>query len=242
MSYSLMSGGRCLKKILLCAITLALCGCALGNGYGVTINQEEQDTEYATVYAEILEFRGIKNKEYQSELNLSISDTVEGAISQFDALAQEAQATLPAGVKSALKITQNVKRNSDGIISFVTEHYIYTGGAHGTTSWYPRTVDTLAESPHDLTLGELFTVDDYVDRLNASIKQKVTDNPDLYSELWEEPKVTEKNQNRFYLTDENLVIYFPPYELSYYAKGFVEFPISYEELSPILIERLKVHS
>lgn len=240
MSYSLMNGGRCLKKILMCALALTLCGCTFGDGYSVTINQEEQDTEYATVYAEILEFSGIKNKEYQSELNLSISDTVEGAISQFDALAQEAQATLPEGVKSALKITQDVKRNSNGIISFVTEHYIYTGGAHGTTSWYPRTVDTLAENPHDLKLGELFTVDDYIERLNAIIKQKVTDNPDLYSELWEEPIITEQNQNRFYLTDENLVIYFPPYELSYYAKGFVEFPISYEELSPILIERLKV--
>lgn len=242
MSYSLINGGNRLKKILLCAITLALCGCTLGDGYAVIINEEEQETEYATIYAEILEFSGIKNKEYLSELNLSISDTVEGAISQFDALAQEAQASLPPGVKSALKITQNVKRNSDGMISFVTEHYIYTGGAHGTVSWYPRTIDSLAENPHDLSLGELFTVDDYMDRLNAIIKQKVTDYPDLYSELWEEPKVTERNQNRFYLTEDKLVIYFPPYELSYYAKGFVEFPISYEELNPILIDKLKVHS
>lgn len=242
MSYSLMNGGKSLKKILVCIIAFALCGCTFRDSYDVKINQEEQDTEYANVYAEILEFGGIKNKEYQSELNLSISETVEGAISQFDALAQETQETLPAGIKSALKITQDVKRNSEGIISFVTENYIYTGGAHGTVSWYPRTVDTLAENPHDLTLGELFTADDYMDRLNVIIKRKVTDNPLLYSELWAEPIVTEKNKNRFYLTDENIVIYFPPYELSYYAKGFVEFPLSYEELSPILIERLKDHS
>ncbi len=240
MSYSLRDGGMRLKKVLAGILSLILCGCSFNDGYSVTIKQEEQETDYSSVYAEIIEFRGIKNKEYQSQLNLSISDNTEDAIHQFDSIAQEAQKTLPAGVKSSLYITQKVKRNTDDFISFIMEHYIFTGGAHGTTSWYPRTIDVTSDNPHDLNLGELFTVDDYLDKINAIIKMKVEDNPDIYSELWEEPIVTKENENRFYLTDESLVIFFPPYELSYYAKGFIEFPIELKELSPYLIDKLKV--
>ncbi len=240
MSYSLRDGGMRLKKVLAGVLAFALMGCSFNEGYGVTIKQEEQETDYSSVYAEILEFRGIKNKEYQSQLNLSIAEDIEDAIYQFDSIAQEAQKTLPAGVKSSLYITQKVKRNSTDFISFVMEHYMFTGGAHGTTSWYPKTIEVTGDNPHDLTLGELFTVNDYLDKINAIIKQKVEDNPDIYSELWEEPIVTKENENRFYLTDENLVIFFPPYELSYYAKGFIEFPIELKELSPYLIDKLKV--
>lgn len=231
-----------LKKFLAGVITFILCGCSFNDGYGVSVKQEEQETEYSTVYAEILEFKGIKNKEYQSQLNISITDNVEDAIHQFDSIAQEAQPTLPAGFKSSLYITQKVKRNTREFISFIMEHYMFTGGAHGTTSWYPRTIDVTEEMPHDLTLGELFTTDDYIDKINSIIKKKVEENPDIYSELWEEPIVTKENESRFYLTNENLVIFFPPYELSYYAKGFIEFPIELKELSPYLIDKLKVHS
>lgn len=240
MSYSLRDGGMTLKKVLAGILSLTLMGCSFNNGYSVSVKQEEQETDYSSVYAEILEFRGIKNKEYQSQLNLSISDNIEDAIYQFDSIAQEAQETLPEGVKSSLYISQKVKRNTTDFVSFVTENYIFTGGAHGTTSWYPRTINVTAENPHDLTLGELFTIDDYLDKINAIIKQKVEDNPDIYSELWEEPIVTKDNENRFYLTDDSLVIYFPPYELSYYAKGFIEFPIELKDLSPYLIDKLKV--
>ena len=67
----------------------------------------------------------------------------------------------------------------------------------------------------------------------------IEENPDIYSELWEEPHITADNKNRFYMTDTELVIFFPPYELSYYAKGFVEFKIPLEELYDILDERYK---
>lgn len=242
MSYSLKNGGMRLKKVLASILVVILCGCSFNDGYGVTVKQEEQESDYSTVYAEIIEFRGIKNKEYQSQLNLSIEDNVWDAIHQFDSIAQEAQKTLPQGVKSSLYITQKLKRNTNDFISFIMEHYMFTGGAHGTIMWYPRTVDVTAQTPHDLTLDELFEVNDYIDKINAIIKQEVGENPDIYSELWEEPVVTKENENRFYLTQDELVIFFPPYELSYYAKGFIEFPIELKELSPYLTDKLKVHS
>ena len=78
-----------------------------------------------------------------------------------------------------------------------------------------------------------------MEKLNSIISEMVTKNPDKYSEMWAEPKITEENKNRFYLTDTDLVIFFPPYELSYYAKGFIEFPIPLESINPILNERYR---
>lgn len=216
--------------------------CGMPGGISGSVHKEEQESEYSCVCAEILEFRGIRNREYQSELNLSIEEDVCDAIGEFDAIAQESAKDLPDGVKSTLYITQCVKRTKDGILSFVSEHYIYTGGAHGVTTWYPRTIDTCEENPHDLTLDELFAVDDYTDKLNVIIEKMAEENPDRYSELWAKPTVTQENQNRFYLTDDELVIYFPPYELSYYAKGFIEFPIPLDELTPILNDRYKTEN
>ena len=228
------------KRLVVGAFIILFSGCAmLSSGYGIEIKKEEQETDYSSVYAEIIEFSGFKNKEYQSELNLELSDEVADAISSFDALAFEASETLPLGVKSTLNITQKVRRNSDDIISFITENYIYTGGAHGSTAWYPKTIDVASDEPHVLSLGELFSDSDYLKKLNSIINTMVESNPDKYSELWAKPEVTAENEWRFYMTVSDLVIFFPPYELSYYAKGFIEFPIPLSELNPILNDNFK---
>lgn len=225
------------KRLVVGVMAIMLSGCTFfSDGYGVSIKKEEQESEYSSVYAEIIEFDGFSNKEYQSELNMSVQDDIKDAIGQFDALALEAKESLPKGVKSVLNIRQNLKRNSKNIISFISEHYIYTGGAHGSTSWYPETIEVTAKKPHNLALGELFSDKDYIKKLNTIISTMVKENPDKYSELWEKPEITSENENRFYMTDTDLVIFFPPYELSYYAKGFIEFPIPLDSLNGILKE------
>lgn len=224
-----------------CAAALAAllaAGCAAGGGFSAVITKEEQETDYSAVYAEIISFGGLSNKEYESELNSGIEELVRGAIAEFDSLAQEAAQSLPAGVKSDLRITQDVKRNSGGIVSFVTEQYTYLGGAHGNTVRYPETIDTRSENPHNLELSELFTDDSYIERINNLIAAEVKAEPEKYGELWAEPVITETT--KYYLTDEELVIWFPPYELSYYAKGFIEFPIGLEDISGFLKEEYRI--
>ena len=223
----------------LLGVVMMISGCSGLGKPDYKIHQEEQETDYSTVYAEVVEFDGFKNEEYQSELNMSVHNDVLNAIEQFDSLALEAKESLPAGVRSALKITQDVKRIKDGIISLVSEHYIYLGGAHGNSSYKPLTVDINSEVPHNLKLSELFEDEKYADKINFIIEQMVQADPQRYSELWAKPHISGDNEDRFYLTDTELVIYFPPYELSYYAKGFVEFNIPLSELSPILNERYR---
>lgn len=230
-----------IKKGAAVLIALTIVGCSSDNGYRTEISNEEYETDYSTVYAEIIEFGGMENREFQSELNEQIEDDVKNSIGAFDSLAQEVADTLPEGVKSALSIRQNVKRNSGGIISLITEEYVYLGGAHGTTSWLPYTADARSEEPHILEIRELFKDEDgYIDTINRLIDELVTNNPETYSELWAEPHITKEDQRQFYLTDEELVIFFPPYELSYYAKGFIEFPIRLSEIAGELKDQFKV--
>lgn len=224
------------KQISICAAVLILVsGCSMDNGYRYITNKEEQETDYSSIYAEVTEFSGFANKEYESELNMLIRDNIKNEINEFDVLAQESAKEIPAGVKSDMHISCSVKRNTKSALSFVTERYIYTGGAHGTTTWYPYTVAPLSEDPHDLELSELFVENtDYLEVINRIITDTVLSDKEKYNELWAEPKLTKEAENRFYLTDTELVIYFPPYELSYYAKGFIEFPIRLSEISGIV--------
>lgn len=205
--------------------------CSGEGEYGTKISTEEQESEYSSVYAQVIEFSGFSNKEYQSELNMQISEGIEKSVNEFDDVARESSSLLPPGVKSIMKITQNVKRNSGGIISFIEEGYIYLGGAHGNTMWTPRTIDLRMENPHILEFNELFTDERYIGKINNLIDELIKENPEKYSELWAEPHITEDFKTQFYLNDEELVIFFPPYELSYYAKGFVEFPIRFNDLT-----------
>ncbi len=240
MSYPLKRGSIVYKRLVAGGLAIILSGCTLfSDGYSVKIHKEEQESDYSSVYAEIIEFDGFKKKGYQSELNMSTEEDVAKAIKSFDALALEAKESLPKGVKSALNITQKIKRNTTDIISFITEIYTYTGGAHGTTVWEPKTIDVTSENPHNLKLNELFSDKDYMTKLNAIISAMVEENPEKYGELWARPEITAENENRFYMTDTDLVIFFPPYELSYYAKGFIEFPIPLQKLNTILKDRYK---
>lgn len=222
------------------AVIMIVSACGENGIYKTEITKEEQETDHSSVYAEIIQFDGFSNAEFESELNEQIASDVRSAIGEFDGLASGASQTLPTGVKAALSIKQSIKRNSGGIISFVTENHTYLGGAHGITAWQPYTANVTSDDPHILELRELFDDEEgYADTVNRMIDELVAQKPEEYSELWAEPHITEENQRDFYLTDEDLVIYFAPYELSYYAKGFIEFPLRLSELNGYLKEEFR---
>ena len=234
-----------IKKIITAAagaaMMLSVTGCGADGVYGTSISKEEQETDYSSVYAEIIEFHGFPDREYQSLLNEQIEEDVKGAIDDFDSEAAETE--LPAGVKAALSIKQNVKRNSGGIISFITENYTYLGGAHGITRWLPYTVNAASDAPRILELRELFEDEEgYVNTINRMIDELIAQKPEEYTELWAEPHITLEQQRQFYMTDEELVIFFPPYVLSYYAKGFIEFPLRLTELNGYLKEEFRTEA
>ncbi|MGN0148919.1 MAG: DUF3298 and DUF4163 domain-containing protein [Clostridia bacterium] len=225
------------RLILILGVFLLLYGCAPYRSAHFMITPKQYETDFSSVEAEELSFSGMENTDFQTELNTKLSDELSSSLINFDSLAQENSSNVTMGNKSVFNNKWEEKYNKNNFISLINEEYIYLGGAHGSTAWYPLNIDTAAGKT--LTLDDLFSDPGYKDTLNRMINELIEKNPDEYKDLWEKPEIKESNQKDFYILDNKLVIFYQPYDLSYYARGFVEFPLKLEELSGHLKEEYR---
>lgn len=130
----------------------------------------------------------------------------------------------------SLTLTQKVTLNRSGIVSIVGECHSYTGGVHDNLSRIVKNIDT--KNGRQITFDDLFSDDGYISRINSYIEVLSEQKPEKFSELWKNPIVTK--EQKFYLTPDNIVVFFDPYKLSYYAKGFIEIEIPYDEITSFL--------
>lgn len=234
------AGGKAvyMKRFLLVLMAMfVLCGCSRSETARITVTPRQYETDISTVEAEELSLSGMKNSEFEEELNKKFCEELSSALVAFDTLAQESSDKVVMGNKSVFNNKWDTKRNSDEFLSLVNEQYIYLGGAHGNTAWYPTNID--AQSCAVLKLDDLFEDKGYKETLNRLITALVEENPEEYADLWEKPEIRDSHQADFYIDDSHLVIFFQPYALSYYARGFVEFPIKLEDLSGQLKEEYR---
>jgi hypothetical protein len=109
--------------------------------------------------------------------------------------------------------------------------YIYMGGAHGMPVMEAINIDTINNKV--LRFEDLFIKVDYEKILLKEIQ-----------DLWLKDEVYEFGfakevdylplDSAFYFEEGNLNVFYPPYELASYARGFVEFSIPLAKLSEIL--------
>lgn len=226
------------KKVL-CAglvLTVLLTSCA---AIGVKVNKSENkyETDYSEVTAEGIQLSGLPGAEFEKSINAELKQQVDSSLVAFDSLAAENSSNVRMGNRCILNITWEEKYNKNGFLSVVEEEYVYTGGAHGTTVRIPKNIDITGEKV--VKLKDLFMDEGYVTTLNRLINERLSEHSDEYSELWEKPEIKEEHQENFYIQDDKLVIFFQPYELSYYARGFVEFPLPLDELSGYMKEEYR---
>jgi len=124
-----------------------------------------------------------------------------------------------------------LKTNERGILSLVLNNYAFSGGAHGMTIMKSLTFDL--ETGKQYCLNDLFKHgSNYIDVLSEIIKEQIEER-DI-------PLLTEFDRIRpdqdFYIADKALVIYFQLYELTAYAYGMPQFPISVYEIQDIIKE------
>ncbi len=226
-----------MKRLLFCVflLTVCLCGCSADEAAKITITDKQYETDYSIVNAQLLQLEGLADTEFQDSFNAQLSERLEAGAAEFDKLARETAGDTSA--KYTFDVTQDVKYNKNDFVSFVEERYVYLGGAHGNTMRYPSNIDT--PGAKTVTLGDLFEGEGYKDTLNRLIDEQVAENPEEYKDLWAKPEITPAHQSDFYISDGNLVIFFPPYELSYYARGFVEFELPLDELAGYLKEEYR---
>ncbi len=117
-------------------------------------------------------------------------------------------------------------------ISFLSQNYDYTGGAHGMPYWIGYVFNL--QTGEELSLPDIIEIDD------ITLKELVTK---YFTKMYdEEPEAYWGNavdtvyeytnlESPFYLNEEGIVFYFGPYDLAPYAGGFQEIMVPYSEFN-----------
>ncbi|KPI57040.1 hypothetical protein IM33_02245 [Clostridioides difficile] len=194
----------------------------------------------------------VKNDEYlESTINMpvitnsnkiverSTNDKIKNDIFEFyNKSYKEAKQYLKDNPDEENKFVANVdfelKKNTDSALSIKVRYYTYSGGAHGFYQDIAYNVDM--RTGKFLELMDLFkdntkykeVIDEEIKRQIAELEKKDEENVGIYNF-----KGIKENQN-FYLQDENLVIYFDLYDITPYAAGIPEFSIDKKLISSML--------
>lgn len=175
----------------------------------------------------------IENKEIEKNINEKIKNEI---MKSYYSVEEDAKSYLSNTPKEYIKpyiynVNFDVKKNSDNMLSILIKYYQHSGGAHGF--YENKSYNIYIEDGKNLSLKDLFKESsDYVKVINEIIRKKIKDGQDgAYSF-----KSISDNQ-KFYIEDDKLVIYFDLYEIAPFAAGIPEFNIDINDISHILNEK-----
>lgn len=123
-----------------------------------------------------------------------------------------------------------VKKNTINTISILIKYYKYSGGAHGYYEYVPYNIDL--RNGNNLTLKDIFKKDiDYKEIIDKEVEKQIKELGKKEKDL---DKVYDfygiKENQKFYLKDDKIVIYFDLYDIAPYAAGIPEFPITIDHI------------
>lgn len=210
-------------KIISAAIAVSLLTSCKG---GVDINTVDKSykTDSITVTAPIPQLSGLSSKDLQKTINDEYMSISTELLNNFNEAAKD------TGEQSVFEMNTTPYYDRKNLLSVVTQIDYFAKRNHKSSFRITKNVDT--KNCIELNLGDLFSDDSYIDMINSRIEEEITENSDKYRDLWEKPKLSQ-NQ-RFYIDGENIVLFYPPYELSYYERGFVEIPVSLDDMDGYL--------
>lgn len=117
-----------------------------------------------------------------------------------------------------------VVNNDSKILSLYIDYYQFTGGAHGITTRIAYSVDK--STGKILNIKDLFKDNyNYKNIIDEEIKKEISKDKDKYFDEGKVFKGIDDNV-KFYISGDNLIIYYGTYELAPYVAGIIEFPIS----------------
>lgn len=123
-----------------------------------------------------------------------------------------------------------VKKNTSNAVSILVKYYKYSGGAHGYYEYVPYNIDL--RNGNNVTLKDIFKEDkDYKTTINKEIENQIKELGKKEKDL---DKIYDfygiKENQKFYLEDGKIVVYFDLYDIAPYAAGVPEFPIVVENI------------
>ena len=173
-----------------------------------------EKTKTINVDVIIPQINGLDNIEREKVINKQILDHTNMWISEGKKSSIDMNPTIPYDYTSRYKVT-----NKENILSFYIDYYQFNGGAHGITNREVYNIDI--KSGQYIELKDLFANDfDYKAYINEEIKKEINKNPENY--FMDSFKGIKEDQ-KFYIQNNKLVIHFPYYEIAPYVAGMPEF-------------------
>ena len=179
--------------------------------------------------------KGLKDSQYQEELNHLIKTHTEENIKKFEEDV-EGLKKLDIEWKPQMIVGYDVKSCED-ILSIVVDTYIFTGGAHGSSRRDYYNIDI--DKNQTIQLSDLFKDgSDFKsiinDQINNEINRQIKDEAKSYF-TDDEKFVTIDDSHDFYIDkDGNIVITFQPYDITPWYMGHPEFKIPNKSIAHIL--------
>lgn len=204
---------------------LSLCVLAsCGKGVRIENTDKSYSTDTIFVDAKIPKIVGLGSESFAESVNNEYEEVLEDLLEDFSENARE------TGDKSTFTVQTTEHYNKNGFFSVVTEVNSCTRNTHKMCRRIAKNIDT--RLCKEVSLSDLFEGDSYIDMINARLSEAVEAGGEKFSGLWEKPKLSQ-NQD-FYIDESSLVLYYPPYELSYFERGYVEIPLALEDMSGYL--------
>lgn len=191
---------------------------------------KEQDIDIMTVSMELPILEG-DNPAYMA-INEFFEDVKMQYIGSGDQLAENARFSITDEyfIPYSFDLIFNILYNHHGILCISLDGYVFTGGAHGYPIKEVFTFDLTSGSL--LKLSDLITIDkeEFSNYITEEFMRMYEEAPDEYWEdapyIVQEDTLNIDNMN-FYLDDEGICIFYFPYDLGSYARGFVDIVIPY---------------
>lgn len=227
---------KCLKIAILVAMMLSTVfesypqSLLISSEYNYTYSQVEvvdkiynSANDYLKVDVIIPQVDKLHNKNKQDEINNIIITWTEEWINDAKTIADEYFLNGPApGIPYELFARYNLNK-IHSTLSFYIDYYQFTGGAHGITTRKAYTLDN--STGNLLSIGDLFKEGyNYKRKIDDLIRLEIENNPEIYFTGKEGFNGIDSN-TKFYIDNDNLVIYFGQYEIAPYVTGIPEFNI-----------------
>ncbi|MGL4848549.1 MAG: DUF3298 and DUF4163 domain-containing protein [Clostridium sp.] len=120
--------------------------------------------------------------------------------------------------------TYKVAKNDNNLVSLYIDYYQFAGGAHGMS--YKEAYNIDKRTGQLLNLSDFFKENyNYKEKIDSLIREEINKDKEKYFDGGGDFKGVD-NKTRFYINDNNLVIYYGLYEIAPYASGIIEFNLS----------------
>ena len=181
----------------------------------------KEKTSFINIDVEIPQIVGLVSRKKEEEINNEILEWTNLWIKDTKDTSEKLMPTIPYELQARYLVT-----NNKDILSFYTDYYQFSGGAHGITTRNMYNINTY--SGDKVLLKDLFEEGyDYKTFINNQIYKEINKQPETYFQGKEGFNGIKDDQD-FYIKNDKIIIHFPYYEIAPYVTGMPEFEIDYK--------------